>query len=315
MASPSTVGKWLPRYELRVETAPGPSTVQNPSGVDTISITLPLTLDFEINRQFQAQAQTGNFKIKNLNPDDRDLLYKDWMKFLPQRFVQLRAGYPGFTPLIFNGWVQNAFSYRNAGETDTITELQCQDGVYQQSLGTPPAQGVPTVGGVSAATYSEILNNINSALPGSPPSAIIGNFPTTPVRGLALAGSTWDVIQTLANGQATIDNGQLKCMQQDEVFQNAQLPVLNSDSGLLGSPRISNSTIEADFLFEPRVTLGQLIELQSVTQRVFNGPYKVMGFVHRGTISGAMDGERITTMTFWKGTAPFVVIPGNAILQ
>lgn len=314
MSSPSPAGKWLPQYELKVETNPGDKTAANPSGYETITITLPLTLDFEINRQFQAQAQTGDFKIKNLSPHTRDLLYKDWLGYLPQRTVQLRAGYPGFMPIIFNGWVQNGFSYRNSGETDTITELHCMDGVYQSTNGTPPAQGVPTVGGVSAATYSQILNNLNASLPGSPPAAIIGNFPTKPVRGLALTGTTWDVVQTLSNNKATIDNGQLKCLQDDEVFQNAQLPVLNSDTGLLGAPRVSNATIEADFIFEPRVTLGQIIVLQSSVNRIFNGEFKVMGFVHRGTISGAVDQERITTMTFWKGTAPFVVVPGTPIL-
>lgn len=314
MASPSQAGKWLPQYELKVETSPGAPTAANPSGVQTVTITLPLTLDFEVNRQFQSQAQTGNFKIKNLSSLTRNLLYKDFFATLPQRSVQLRAGYPGFMPIIFNGWLLQGSSYRNSGDTDVTTELQCMDGQYQQGTGTPPPGSASFAGGPGALSYAQIINGMNVSLPGGAPNAIVGDFPTVPVRGLALTGSTWDIITDLTGGQATIDNGQLKAMNLNEVINNAQLPVLNADSGLLGAPRRTNATIEADFIFEPRVTLGQIVELQSRVNSIFNGPYKVMGFVHRGTISGAIDGERRTTMTFWKGTAPLIVIPGAAVL-
>lgn len=306
MPSPSQAGKWLPQYELKVETAPGAT------GTSNVTITLPLTLDFEVNRQFQAQAQTGNFKIKNLSKATRNLLYKDQWTPLPFRAVQLRAGYPGFMPLIFNGNLLRGYSYRESGGTDIITELECMDGQYQQSIGTPPPSSGSFAGGAGALSYAQIINNLNADLPFLAPNAIIGSFPTVPVRGLALTGSTWNIITQLSNGLATIDNGQLKVLNLNEVIES-QIPVLNADSGLLGTPRRTNTIIEADFLFEPRLTLGQIVQLQSSTNDIFNGPYKVMGFIHRGTISAAMDGERRTTIMLWRGTAALQVVPGNAV--
>ncbi len=61
--------------------------------------------------------------------------------------------------------------------------------------------------------------------------------------------------------------------------------------------------IEFDMIFEPRFTVAQIIELQSETNRILNGDYKVMGFVHQGLISPSVDAPRITHVSLWKGTA------------
>lgn len=327
MSSPSQAGKWLPQYELKVETQPQKisSLLTSPVGSsrflleNTVTIRLPLTLDFVVDRAFQAQAQKGNFKIKNLSPRVRDLLYKDPWNFSTFRAVQLRAGYPGYMPIIFNGNLLTGSSYRASGETDVTTELDCLDGQYAQQNGFTLAASGSYAGGPGAQTYAQIMNSLNATLPFIEAQPIIGNFPTVPVRGLALGGNTWNIIGQLSNNLATIDNGQLKVMQLNEVI-NAQIPVLNAESGMLGTPRRTGSGIEVDFMFEPRLTLGQIVELRSRTSSIFNGHYKVMGFTHRGTISAAVDGERRTTIFLWLGTAPlgmtnqFTTIAGNPVL-
>jgi hypothetical protein len=54
--------------------------------------------------------------------------------------------------------------------------------------------------------------------------------------------------------------------------------------------------IELDMLFEPRIKPSQLLELDSLTEKRFNGYYKVVGITHKGTISGATSGSCTTTL-------------------
>ncbi len=53
-------------------------------------------------------------------------------------------------------------------------------------------------------------------------------------------------------------------------------------------------------IFEPRMFVNQLVALES-TESYFNGEYAVMGITHRGTISGAICGDAITTLSLWSG--------------
>ena len=139
MASPTPSGKWLPTYELRVSTKPGavPHSITqiNPTGDAFVTVVPPTTIEFNIDRAYQAQTQKGNFKIKNLPTNIRNLLYKDPQDFTLFRYVQFRAGYPGYMPLIFNGNVMMGSSYRASGETEVTTELDCLDGQYAQVNG------------------------------------------------------------------------------------------------------------------------------------------------------------------------------------
>ena len=59
--------------------------------------------------------------------------------------------------------------------------------------------------------------------------------------------------------------------------------------------------VEWDMLFEPRLTLFQIVYLQSAFNPKFNGAYKVMGFSHRGTVSKAVLGDYLTTARFLFG--------------
>ena len=66
-------------------------------------------------------------------------------------------------------------------------------------------------------------------------------------------------------------------------------------------------------LFEPRLTLGQIINLQSTTNKQYNGLYKVVGFTHRGTISPAVCGDLRTTVNLFIGQGELSTIQGAVV--
>ena len=80
--------------------------------------------------------------------------------------------------------------------------------------------------------------------------------------------------------------------------------LIQSDTGLLGTPKRYEAVLEIEMLFEPDIRLGQCVEIVSETwgnnledqKKSFNGQYKVVGLEHNCTISGATAGTRTTKL-------------------
>jgi len=276
------------RCQLSLEVGGGP-------GVTVTNITIPeeCTIEFDVTRKTLASGQTANFKIYNLGEKTRDAIFADLLDVNIRRAVQFRAGYEGEDlPLIFNGFIYQAFSYRSG--VDFITEVQGYDG------------GQLTAAAFIALTFDsnlstrEMIYKLAQQLKDTVGSPVVGDFPGGSKRPTTFLGNTWQAITTLAGGLGFIDNGQVKVLQPWEVL-DAQVLVINELSGLLSTPRRTNTSVEFDMLFEPRLTVGQLVDLQSRTFKAVNGPYKVMGFMHRGTISPAVAGDCKTSVYLYRG--------------
>ena len=89
--------------------------------------------------------------------------------------------------------------------------------------------------------------------------------------------------------------------------------MINAASGLLGSPQRSTTKLEVEILLETRLTLGQIIQLESEDDTTFNGTYKVMGFIHRGTISPAVAGPCSTTVSLFFGSSELQIVQANLV--
>lgn len=287
--------KFDPQYSLAVEVAGG----------GNVTLKLPLTVEFEVRRDSLASANTCRLVVYNLGTATRNRIYKDKYAVTEFRALQFRAGYEGFTPLIFNGTVKQAFSYRQGN--NILTVIEGYDGGFQIVNGWT----AKTIAGGSTA--AQIISNLATSLPGIAGTPIVGDFPQRSLRGEVLFGNTWDLIQQKSAGVAAIDNGQVKVLGDNETIEG-EIAVIESSTGLLGSPQRSDAQLEVTILFEPRLTVGQVVELRSTTNPLFNGRYKVMGFSHRGTISGAVAGQaRVTTVSLWLGTQILRTIQGTPV--
>jgi len=108
---------------------------------------------------------------------------------------------------------------------------------------------------------------------------------------------------------------------------------INSDTGLLGTPRVQNTYVYVDVLFEPNIVVGQQITLVSTESTSskhsisggpnssstqantnlfnsnINGQYRVTSVSHKGIISEAINGQCVTTVGMLKfigGSNPVV---------
>lgn len=287
--------KFLPSYRLSVEVSTDNLPVGSEDSVPSaanVTVALPFSCEFEINRASASSSQTGTFRLFNLAKETRDQIQKDWFNVADIRALQFAAGYEKEAlPVLFNGTVKQAQSYRQG--VNMITEIQGWDGASAM------ANGYSLRSVMGGAVFSDLIKNLASDLPGLG-QAIVGQFTKKTSRGAVFAGNTWNYILQLSDGLAIIDNNQLKVLNQNEVI-HAEIPVITSSSGLLESPRRFNAMIQVPIIFEPRLTVGQIVQLNSTTNPIYNGAYKVMGFVHRGMISPTIDGERRTTVTLWDG--------------
>lgn len=324
MPSSTSQARFFPTYSLTVDTGPFVPVTSPVSGVpppngysyfksmgsNSLTFTPPLTVEFEIRREFQGSAQSGTFRIKNLARAHRNAVYRDQYAWQYLLGIEFRAGFKSgsYLPLIFNGRVNWARSERRGEDWWTI--IDAFDGSFAMansftSQTFPPNTDLPTV-----------FNSLNGDLIGTYKTPIIGTLPSQKaLRGLSLFGPTWkQILRTLPPGvSATIDNNQLKILSYSDAInvggQGAFL--IQADTGLLSPPVRSGQMLELDMIFEPRITLGQLVQLNSFGNSEFNGTYRVNGITHQGTISPDVDGEITTHLTIWLGTSALTSINGN----
>jgi hypothetical protein len=279
--------------ERSLDTFLGSSLLNNVVPSQILTIKPPFTLEFDIIRNVLSSANTASFRIYNLAEKNRKKLYKDPYTTALYKGLQLHAGYGALAlPTIFRGNVFQGGSVREG--VNYITTLECFDAGFafvNSETAKQFPKGTPT---------STIMKEITKDLPNVSPGAV-GSYPTTIPRGNSYSGNSADLLRDISNGGFFVDLEKANILQDNEYIQG-DLEIIDSDSGLLGTPRREGTLLQFDILFEPRLIIGQKIHLDSSTASNFNGDYKIMSIHHRGTISEAVCGDAITTVGLWYGT-------------
>lgn len=260
-------------------------------GEKTHVVGYPLTVEFNIERNTFASANTASFNIYNLSPSTRssDLFFQDRFNTAKNKFVTFKAGYEGKLTKCFRGRVQEAYSRRQG--TETITSLQCLD------LGTATDYINVTVkaGTTKKEAYTNIIQNLGMLQIGA-----IGSLEGTYLTETYFEGKPLDVLNEISGGHTYIDSGIVYTLMPNEAL-DMSVPILKAETGLINTPQRRDSQIIAEGIFNPNVVVGQLIEVKSNTASEFSGTFKVCGFTHSGTISGAVAGTRTTRYNFLVG--------------
>ena len=274
--------KWTRNYVLTVQV--------DHRALDYIDITSPLTLNFNIKRNYNASANKASFTILNLAESTRRKVFMDRYQTLYYKGVELRAGYGDDRedwPLIFKGNIEQAFSKRNG--VDYETTIDAFDGGFAYRNGFSERNFA------EGTTDKQIINTLLADLPGIKKGSI-GNFNAQLVRGNSFNGNTMKILNDVTEGHLFIDLERLNCLRRNEGL-SWNLSILNADAGLLGSPLREESFLTFEMIFEPRLQIGQFVKLESQTESTFNGTYKVIGIEHNGVISGSQCGKCTTKVS------------------
>lgn len=282
--------KWNRNYILSIQVSGG-----------WIDITMPFTMSFSIVRNTLAQANTGTFTILNLSEDTRRKIYKDKYKTAVYKGIELRAGYGDSKetlPLIFKGNIKQAYSQRNGVNYET--SIEAYDGGFSYvnaNTGRSFSQGT---------SDKQIIETLIKDLPNISVGKI-GKFVDKLPKGNTLQGPTIELLKNITKSNFFIDNEKAYCLQENECFKGA-IQKITSDTGLLGSPLREEALLTFTIMFEPRLQVGQYIQLESQTEKLFNGDYKVIGIEHQGIISDAQSGRCITKVTLYYGAKGFAFL-------
>lgn len=285
-------------------------------GSNTLTIPKNLTIEFEVTRAFLSSSQEATFRVINLAERTRSRIQKDPYALTEFRAIQFRAGYEDFPiPLVFNGFVRSATSYRRG--TEMVTEINAYDG------GLAMANGFTAQTIASGVSVRDLLTQLAKSLPRVAGAPIVGDFAGENLRGKVLFGNTWSLILQESGNLATIDNGQVKILNPDEAI-TAGIPLIDSSTGLLGSPKRTPTKLEFAMLFEPRLTIGQIVELRSTTNRLYNGTYKVTGFSHQGaapstgedssaSVTPVVGGQCVSNVSLFFGPSELRLVQGAVV--
>ena len=283
-------GKFGRKYVLRIEI----------SDNEFVEVKDPITCEFSIVRNNLASANTATFTLFNLNPDNRNKIYKDQYDMGTFRAIQFYAGYGSqakkvnedesetiILPQLFNGAIKKASSQREGAEFKT--EIECYDGAVNVATATVSQTQPP------GSTRKALINGLIESLTGINSKTIGAGFEDASKRGVSLMGNPMDLLQQFSGNTFYIDSQNAYALGPEEVIPS-DIRLISAENGLLGTPRKYETLVELDMLFEPRLKPSQAIELKSVTDARFNGVYKLVGLTHRGTISGSIGGDCKTSV-------------------
>lgn len=268
--------KWTRNYFLTVQV--------DERAKEYIDITMPLTISFNVKRNINSDCNTSTITVLNLAEDTRRKIFLDNYKTMYYKGIELRAGYgteKETLPLIFKGNIQSAFSKRNG--VDYETTIDALDGGFAYVNGYSSRQFS------KGTTDKQVLNALVSDLPHIEKGKI-GDFKFPLTRGNTIDGQTMSYFSSFSENHFFIDLEKINCLLDNECFEG-NIKVIDADCGLLGSPLRQEAFLTFEMIFEPRLQIGQYVELKSKTETIYNGVYKVIGIEHSGTISDAQSGQ------------------------
>lgn len=277
-------------------------------------VSYPLTCVFDMDLRAGSGANSAHFMLYNLSPAVRDDVQFDSAididgRIVLRRSVVFNAGYQseGALPIVFQGNIQKAFFYRDG--PDVVTDIVVMDGLdaIQKSM-VALSRATPWTGPAEVARLTSLLNPYGVTL------GAIGTLfaDYQPKRGAMWLGSTWENLKRLAAAQggcASICKEKLYMMGPDDALATAgDMPTLDDTTGLIGTPRRSGWTIDAQMLFEPKWQLWQLMKLAVRINPSLNSIRRIDAIGHRGTISGAKDGGALTSLSLYLSDKNFNLV-------
>lgn len=268
-------------------------------GLDPIVITLPFSVQFWMQRSQMSNTNYLSVDIYNLGKATRDRIFQDRFE-IRDRTISFQAGYDVIST-IFDGTIYEAGSSRNG--TDVITRIEARDG----SFDIESTQVFETF--QTGKTVGDIFDFLIGKFPTLERGAV-GDYSETINRPVVLNGNAYDLLKKYSDNQVFVDKNKVFILKADEAIAG-EVQALNVQTGLLETPMRNDGSISVPTLFEPRVTIGQTVDLESEILPVYNAQYKVIGITHEGMISESVGGNCRSTFDLWVGNNKFQIVKGG----
>lgn len=256
-----------------------------------VTISYPFSCVFQLGLGINKGENHAAFQFINLSETDRADLWMDIWN-IGKRYIYMKfyAGYGDTTPLIFEGFVKNCTSEKPEGGTEYITQVEAFDEGHLFQVGYLNATFT------KGTTLAEILKVATAGIEGVKVGYVTPDI--LPLRrDRTYIGQTLDLLTREYQGyKFFINKGEINVLGDRDVVPG-EVQVINADSGLLGSPERASSFVRCAMIFEPQLTPGQALVLQSYILPWLNQAYRVVRIEHKGIISPNVCGRLVSDIT------------------
>jgi hypothetical protein len=266
-----------------------------------------LTMEFNVVRNTFGSSNESEVRVTNLSSATREILRKDWTMQGVSSPMAIGVGHGASTPFIFAGNMRLGQSVREG--TEYITTLQgfTLGDIYQNAeFSATFLKGTP-----NGIVIRALMNSLMFDKQGFPTGITIGGigvFPGELDKDEPVSGNTCHILTERTGRGFFIDNNQAFAMNMGDALPTSDMPIISSASGLLGTPTRDGSFLRFDMLLEPRLRIGQTVQLISVTELPYQGYFKVVELRHRGIVSPVVCGDAITTVGLFMQNLPFTPV-------
>ena len=220
-----------------------------------------LRFTFQITRGDIQTPNEANVRVYNVSPDTA-------LKLQASEFSRIivQAGYEGNFGIIFDGTIKQRRVGRE-NQTDTYLDITAADGdaAYNFSMTAISLEAGP-MSGAHNSVGAILKNMVEYGIASKP-----GYLPELPNEGLkrgkVIFGTSRDALRNIALNTSTswsIQDGQL-VMIPLSTYLPGEIPVLNSDSGVVGLPEQTVNGIQLTLLMNPNIKIGQAVKLDNAS--------------------------------------------------
>ena len=241
-----------------------------------VVITNPITISFNVNSIPYNGTSNATIDLYNLNETTRHSIFYDYRRLDKIPTIYLEAGYEdGNFDLIFSGHAQIITSQRNG--VDMVTHIEAISGalVADSSISTTLKEGV---------TEEEVNNALLNSGLGVSKSTKMTFRNYVFLRPVAMFGNRLRLFKEYTEGRGIIDLDKFYVLDDNEVISE-KAKIINDESGLISTPRRTQSTVYFNMMFAPEIHPSDLVTLHASVEPAFDGLYKVYSVKHSGIIS------------------------------
>lgn len=198
-----------------------------------------LRIQIKTCRTVYRSPNTAEVKIYNLNSTNEGLIKGEFDEVL------VNAGYVGAARLLFRGNIRHAMGYRE--RTDRIVQIDAADGDRDFK------NGIVNFALAAGTGSTDVVDHIVGTVFTSTKKGYVSLKDKKRLRGRVFSGMARDVLDDLAaehDSHWSIQNGQLHIVPVTSTLPNEAI-VINSDTGMLGAPEISDKGIKVRCLLNP----------------------------------------------------------------
>ena len=224
-------------------------------------------IDFNITKKRSSSPNKGTVTIYNLDPEIRKRAAKEYDRIVLEAGYEDFSGGSGIFGVIIDGFITEVM-HRRTGQ-DIISVFSVSDG------GTGFVNATFNKTFQKGSTYRYIVTDIVASMSGVVVGDISDIGPETSIpRARTFHGSGKEIIDEICrnlNCRATVDSGFLNIISNEGGSRSQKfIPKITKDSGLVGSPTITQVGINLRCLINPYITPNSFIDVvaENLTSRI-----------------------------------------------